>query len=76
MPRPHRGTVPFVAFADPDVLGDRASLLGIDIEVRTVGAEIPTIAEIPRGVLPVVPIVAPNRVVPGRLDPANSTYVL
>ena len=70
------GAVPFVAFADPDVLGDRASLLGIDIEVRTVGAEIPTIAEIPRGVLPVVPIVAPNRVVPGRLDPANSTYVL
>ena len=70
------GSVPFVAFADPDVLGDRASLLGVEIEIRPVGATIPDVGEIAQGVLPVVPITASSGVVPGRLNPDNSRYVL
>ena len=70
------GDVPFVAFADPDMLRHRAERLGLDVEVRTVGPEIPPARAIAPGELPVVPLAAPSRVVPGRLDEANSPYVL
>ena len=70
------GHVPFVAFADPDMLRRRAELLGIEIAVRTVGPELPPAREISPGELPVVPLTAPNRVIPGQLDAANSPYVL
>ena len=70
------GREPFVAFADPDVLRRRAEVLGLDIRIRTVGSEIPTPRTIPPGELPVVPIAAPSHVVPGRLDTANSAYVV
>ena len=70
------GGVPFVAFADPNMLRDRAERLGIDVDIRTVGSEIPPAHAIPAGVLPVVPLAAPGSVVPGRLDVANSPYVL
>ena len=70
------GHAPFVAFADPDVLRHRAELLGLEVRIRTVDSEIPTSQAIPPGELPVVPIAAPSRVVPGRLDAANSAYVV
>ena len=70
------GRIPFVAFADPDVLRRRAELLGIEVEVRAIGPEIPPARAIPPGELPVMPLTAPNRVVPGRPDPANAPYVL
>ena len=70
------GRVPFVAFADPDVLRRRAEVLGLEVRIRTVGSEIPASQAIPPGELPVVPIAAPSRVVPGRLDAANSAYVV
>ena len=70
------GRVPFVAFADPDMLRRRAEVLGLDVRVRTVGSEIPASQAIPPGELPVVPIAASSRVVPGRLDTANSAYVV
>lgn len=70
------GRIPFVAFADPDVLRHRAGLLGIEVEVRAVGPEIPPARAIPPGELPVVPLTAAKRVVPGRPDPANASYVL
>ena len=70
------GDVPFVAFADPDMLRSRADRLGIDVGIRTVGLEIPSARAVGPGELPVVPITAPSRVIPGRLDAANSPYVL
>ena len=70
------GRIPFVAFADPDVLRRRAERLGIEVEVRPIGPEIPPARAILPGELPVAPLTAPNRVVPGRPDPANASYVL
>ena len=59
------GRVRFVAFADPDMLRRRADLLGIEVEIRTIGAEIPPLQAIPPGELPVVPFATPHRVIPG-----------
>ena len=70
------GREPFVAFADPDVLRRRAAMLGLKVRIRTVGSEIPPLQAIPPGELPVVPVSAPGRVVPGRLDAANSAHVI
>ena len=70
------GRVPFVAFADPDVLRRRAELLGIEIRIRPVGSRTLLPDTIPPGELPVVPIAASRPVVPGRPDPANSPYVI
>ena len=70
------GREPFVAFADPDVLRRRAKVLGLKVRIRTVDSEIPASRAILPGELPVVPIAAPNRVVPGRLDAENSAYVI
>ena len=70
------GREPFVAFADPEVLRRRADVLGLELRIRTVGSEIPALRAIPPGELPVVPVSAPSRVVPGRLDAANSAYVI
>ena len=70
------GRVPFIAFADPEVLRGRADLLGIEVEIRTVDRQLPSIRAIGKGELPVVPVFAPHRVLPGRLDEANSPYVL
>ena len=70
------GREPFVAFADPDILRRRVALLGLDVRIRVVNSQIPAAQAIPPGELPVVPIAAPRRVVPGRLDAANSAYVV
>jgi len=70
------GREPFIAFADPEMLHRRAESLGLDIRIRVVNSEIPASRAIPPGELPVVPIAAPGPVVPGRLDAANSAYVV
>ena len=70
------GEVPFVAFADPEVLRRRAELLGLEIDIRTAGAELPLARAIPPGELPVVPLATSNPVVPGRPDAANASCVL
>ena len=70
------GREPFVAFADPEMLRRRVELLGLDIRIRIVNSQIPASQAIAPGELPVVPIIAPGRVVPGRLDAANSAYVV
>ena len=69
------GSEPFAAFADPDMLGQRADLLGLNVRIRTVDS-IPDRQAISPGDLPVVPVSAPSRAVPGRLDTANGAYVL
>ena len=70
------GRVPFVAFADPDLLRRRAERLGIEIRIRPVDPRLPLPQAIPPGELPVVPIAASRRVVPGQPDTANSPYVI
>ena len=70
------GREPFVAFADPDVLRRRAEMLGLEVPIRTVDSEIPDLQSMPPGELPVVPVSAPRRVVPGQPDTANSAYVI
>ena len=70
------GREPFVAFADPDVLRRRAEMLGLEVAIRTIDSEMPDPRSIPPGELPVVPVSAPRRVVPGRPDTANSAYVI
>ena len=70
------GRLPFVAFADPEMLRRRADLLGLDIRIRPVGPRIPLSHAIPPGELPVVPVAASRRAVPGRLDAANGPYVI
>jgi len=67
--------VPLVILADPDLLRDRATRLGLPLQIRTVGAQGPdTPAE--NGALYVSPVAlrAPSQC--GRLDPANAAYVL
>ena len=70
------GREPFVAFADPEVLRRRAEALGLRVRIRIVGSAIPASQATAPGELPVVPVTAPSPVVPGRLDAANSPYVI
>ena len=70
------GREPFVAFADPDVLRRRAEVLGLEVPIRIVDSQMPDLRSIPPGELPVVPVRARRRVVPGRPDAANSAYVI
>ena len=70
------GRVPFVAFADPDVLRRRAERLEIEIRIRPVDPRLLFPQASPPGELLVVPIAASRPVVPGRPDAANSPYVI
>ena len=69
----HR-TERLVIIADRDMLEQRARLLGLDVRLVTFDSR--SVASRARGALSVlhVPVRAP--VQPGRLDPANSAYVL
>jgi 4-hydroxythreonine-4-phosphate dehydrogenase len=64
-----------VAIADPDMLRERARLLGLDVELVafTPGA---APAPQPPGVLSVLPVHLAAPCTPGTLDPANAAYVL
>ncbi|HEY8519787.1 MAG TPA: 4-hydroxythreonine-4-phosphate dehydrogenase PdxA [Gammaproteobacteria bacterium] len=59
---------------DPDVLAERARVLGLDVTVRTATPE--TLEPHAPGTLQVLPVRVRAAVVPGRLDPANAPYVL
>ncbi|MDR2452214.1 MAG: 4-hydroxythreonine-4-phosphate dehydrogenase PdxA [Candidatus Accumulibacter sp.] len=63
-----------VVLGDEDLLAARAHLLGISVELRDwPGA---STGPVPRGALRVLHVPADAESVPGRLDPANSPYVL
>ena len=64
-----------VVAADPTVLADRAVLLGIELRIRPYAPERPSMPHVP-GQMTVLPVAAPQRVVPGTLDPRNARYVL
>eukprot|EP00119_Amphimedon_queenslandica_P018029 XP_019858448.1 PREDICTED: uncharacterized protein LOC109586677 [Amphimedon queenslandica] len=69
--------IPFVAFADPELLEERARMLGIDIDLRPVDENaLPSACEIAPGELPVAPIPLARIPRPGVPDAANSPYVL
>ncbi len=69
--------IPFVAFADLDMLAERARVLGIDIAFRRVRPDaLPCPADIASRELPVVPIPLARPARPGTPDAANSPYVL
>ena len=58
-----------LVYCDPDVLIDRAKKLNLPITLKE--SESKNISE-----LSIYPIKTSNKVLPGRLDPANSNYVL
>jgi 4-hydroxythreonine-4-phosphate dehydrogenase len=66
--------VPIVVIADRDLLEERARLLGIAVDI--VGLESSVPAGVRPGQLAVCHVPLATRAVPGRLDPANSAYVL
>jgi 4-hydroxythreonine-4-phosphate dehydrogenase len=66
---------PLVAFADPELLRERAALLGLPLRVRELGGEMPT-RPAEDGELYVHSIVLAASATPGQLDTANAGYVL
>lgn len=64
-----------VVIADPDMLAQRASMLGLDIQLDLFE---PTQPPQPQraGRLSVLPVPLANHCVPGQLDPGNARYVL
>lgn len=71
----HSFNFPFVVLADPTLLTQRAVKLGIEIELLyyEYGEEVPIA---PQGSLYIWPIPLRDRVITGKLNPANSDYVL
>lgn len=66
--------VPLVVFGDPDLLSERAGRLGLPITLHAVNA--PPAAPAKAGELYVSPVPLLAGTTAGRLDPANSAYVL
>lgn len=65
---------PVVVIADRDLLTERARLLGIPVDIVDFEPSDPI--DVRRGQLAVCHVPLAARAVPGRLDPANSAYVL
>ena len=64
-----------VVIAAPELLRERATLLGLDVQLREVDLTAPPAPHVPgRLLFDPVPLAAP--VLPGRPDPANAPYVL
>jgi 4-hydroxythreonine-4-phosphate dehydrogenase len=63
---------PCIVVACPDMLGDRASQLGLDVTFNNFAAT----GNIVPGALNVLPVKTCAKVVAGKLDTANATYVL
>ena len=66
---------PLVVIADPDLLAERARQLGLPLDIRRVGRQLPA-QPATAGRLYVAPVALETRSEPGRLDRANANYVL
>ncbi|RTZ71980.1 MAG: hypothetical protein DSZ00_09265, partial [Gammaproteobacteria bacterium] len=66
--------VPVLVIADPDMLEERARQLGLAVTLQETDS--PTASPAGAGKLWVLPIGLRSAAVPGRLNPANSSYVL
>ncbi|MEI6414608.1 MAG: 4-hydroxythreonine-4-phosphate dehydrogenase PdxA [Pseudomonadota bacterium] len=64
-----------VVLADPDLLRERATCLGLPLVLRAFDPVDPPVPS-PAGVLSYLPVPLANRGLPGRLDPANAGPVL
>ena len=64
-----------VAIADPDMLEQRAALLGLDTRLQAITPESPATAHQP-GTLKIIPVPLASPCRAGALDAANSPYVL
>jgi len=64
-----------VAIADPELLRQRAAMLGMSIALQTLGTSAEPEAHRP-GTLQVAPVTLASPVEPGKLDPTNANYVL
>jgi len=66
-----------IVVADPNLLKQRAALLGLSIQLEIITEENLTAARISHpGVLKVLPVTLATEAVPGVLNPLNSAYVL
>ncbi len=70
-----QGPVDLVAIADPDLLAARARLLGLPVEIETIG-EGAGPSPHQAGVLRVLPEALRAPCIPGSTDPGNAPYVL
>jgi 4-hydroxythreonine-4-phosphate dehydrogenase len=64
-----------VAFADPDMLGERAEQLGLPLQMQQFDPDAPA-TPLPAFHLSVSPIATGVKTVPGKLNSDNATYVL
>ncbi len=64
-----------IAIADPQLLADRAALLGLPLQLREFSATAPPHRSEP-GELFIAPVPLSRAVTPGQLDPGNADYVL
>ena len=69
------GGVELVIIADPDLLKQRAEILGLPLEILPFDSQSPT-SETPPGCLTVLPVPLNNPCCVGKLDKGNSKYVL
>ncbi|HKN02807.1 MAG TPA: 4-hydroxythreonine-4-phosphate dehydrogenase PdxA, partial [Buttiauxella sp.] len=67
--------VELVVVASPELLKERAALLGLPLKLRTYQPDAPASPQ-PAGILTVVPIELRAPVVPGQLDVRNGEYVV
>jgi len=68
-------TCQLVAVADPELLRQRAALLGLTLDIREFDPDAPA-TPAPPGSLFCQPVSLATASTPGRLDPANAPYVL
>lgn len=65
----------FVIIADPELLRERAALLGLPLQIRAVDFTVPA-QPTPAGEVVVMPLKLAAKVVPGKLDVSNAPYIL